>query len=288
MTPGVLVVTASQLQNGYPGDLPLYSCMITFEINHDGLLVVQEFNLTKQRDHLAHTKFTSPSSNPHSFTSSHPPPPLLALPSPSARIQPDSIQGLLSSSKNFTMSGSYEQPDVLKVSILGKQDAIHIGLHLLDHLAETIVTTLPSSAYAIVTDTVLAKLFLGELQEALQKALHRHGKTNATRLLHYAVQPGEGSKSRNVKAAVEDYLLSERCTRDTVLLALGGGVVGDLSGFVAATFMRGIKYVQIPTTLLSMVDSSVGGKVSSSLFAVVVLLVVVVVMVVVEVSIHQV
>lgn len=155
-----------------------------------------------------------------------------------------------------------QQPDVLKVSILGKKDCIHIGLHLLEHLAEIIVTTLPSSTYAVVTDTVLEKLFLGELKGALEAALTRHGKS--TRLLHYAVQPGEGSKSRTVKAAVEDYLLSERCTRDTVILALGGGVVGDLSGFVAATFMRGIRYVQIPTTLLSMVDSAVGGKVGFS------------------------
>lgn len=180
-------------------------------------------------------------------------------------VSHESQRPFLRSAQSFDndMSGTFEQPDLLKVSILGKQDAIHIGFHLLEHLAETIVTTLPSSAYAIVTDTVLAKLFLGELKEALEAALKRHGKSDAVRLLHYAVQPGEGSKSRNVKAAVEDYLLSERCTRDTVLLALGGGVVGDLSGFVAATFMRGIRYVQIPTTLLSMVDSAVGGKVST-------------------------
>lgn len=55
-------------------------------------------------------------------------------------------------------------------------------------------------------------------------------------------------------------MLSHRCTRDTVILALGGGVVGDLVGFVASTFMRGVKFCQIPTTLLAMVDSSVGGK----------------------------
>lgn len=158
------------------------------------------------------------------------------------------------------MSTAEDQPDVLKVSILNKQHAIHLGFHLMDHIAETVVSTLPSSAYAIVTDTSLAKLFLPELRAALEAALERHGKTNSSRILEYAVPPGEGSKCRAVKADVEDCLLSERCTRDTVVLALGGGVVGDLTGFVAATFMRGVRYCQIPTTLLAMVDSSVGGK----------------------------
>lgn len=65
-----------------------------------------------------------------------------------------------------------------------------------------------------------------------------------------------------MKAELEDFMLEHRCTRDTVVLALGGGVVGDLVGFVSANFMRGVRYCQIPTTLLAMVDSAVGGKVS--------------------------
>lgn len=75
------------------------------------------------------------------------------------------------------------------------------------------------------------------------------------------IAPGEQSKSRATKAMLEDFMLSHRCTRDTVVLALGGGVVGDLIGFVSANFMRGVRYCQIPTTLLAMVDSAVGGKV---------------------------
>lgn len=79
-------------------------------------------------------------------------------------------------------------------------------------------------------------------------------------LLTYQVPSGEGSKSREVKAAIEDFMLQHRCNRDTCMIALGGGVVGDLVGYVAATFMRGVPYVQVPTSSTAMIDSSVGGK----------------------------
>lgn len=150
------------------------------------------------------------------------------------------------------------------VPILGKEQGIGIGFNLLPQIAERVVRTLPSSCYAIVTDTILADLHLPSLRKALSDEIHKQGKQDSSRVIVHCVAPGEGSKSRQGKAQVEDFLLKERCTRDTVLLALGGGVVGDLSGFVAATFMRGIRYVQIPTTLLAMVDSAVGGKVSYS------------------------
>lgn len=147
------------------------------------------------------------------------------------------------------------------VPILGREQGIGIGFNLLPQIARRIVETLPSSCYAIVTDTILADLHLPALQQALDAELARQSKQKTSRVIVHCIPPGEGTKSRQGKAQVEDFLLQERCTRDTVLLALGGGVVGDLSGFVAATFMRGIRYVQIPTTLLAMVDSAVGGKV---------------------------
>ncbi len=77
----------------------------------------------------------------------------------------------------------------------------------------------------------------------------------------YAVPAGEAAKSAVQSMELYTWLLEERADRGSIILALGGGVVGDLAGFVAATFMRGIRFVQIPTTLLSQVDSSVGGKV---------------------------
>lgn len=135
---------------------------------------------------------------------------------------------------------------------------IHLGFHLAEHVAQVLTSTLPSSVYILLTDTTLAALHAPALLEALRAALRQVG--SPARIITRAIPPGEGSKSRATKAELEDWMLREGVTRDAVLLALGGGVVGDLSGFVAATFMRGIKYVQIPTTLLAMVDSAVGGK----------------------------
>ena len=79
-------------------------------------------------------------------------------------------------------------------------------------------------------------------------------------VLTYQIPSGEGSKCRAVKDEIEDFMLAHRCNRDTCMIALGGGVVGDLVGFVAATFMRGVPFVQVPTSSTGMIDSSVGGK----------------------------
>ncbi|CCM01245.1 uncharacterized protein FIBRA_03294 [Fibroporia radiculosa] len=145
--------------------------------------------------------------------------------------------------------------DIQKVSILGKE-SIHCGLHLVPYIVDTVLQTLPSSTYVLVTDTNVASLHLA----AFQTAFEEHKLSAQARFLSYVIPPGETSKSREGKAEIEDFLLLNTCTRDTVMLALGGGVIGDLVGFVAATFMRGVRFVQIPTTLLAMVDSSVGGK----------------------------
>ena len=133
---------------------------------------------------------------------------------------------------------------------------IQLGYHLVPHIVQTLLSELPSSAYVLVTDTHLAQLgAVDKFRDAFQQSKGAH-----QRFLTYEIAPGEESKSRETKAAMEDWMLEHRLTRDTVVLACGGGVIGDLVGFVAATFMRGLKYVQIPTTLLAMVDSSVGGK----------------------------
>lgn len=127
------------------------------------------------------------------------------------------------------------------------------------------LSELPASTYVLFTDSNLAPKYLDSFESAFGDALAAQSGQDKPRWLSHVIAPGEQSKSRETKAQLEDYMLSHRCTRDTVVLALGGGVVGDLVGFVAANFMRGIRYCQIPTTLLAMVDSAVGGKVSPRL-----------------------
>jgi 3-dehydroquinate synthase len=112
---------------------------------------------------------------------------------------------------------------------------------------------LPASASAlIVTNKTIAPLYA----EALRRALAPHYRT-----IHQIELPdGEEHKNWQTLNLIFDALLRNRCDRRTVLFALGGGVVGDMTGFAAASFMRGVPFVQVPTTLLAQVDSSVGGK----------------------------
>ena len=108
------------------------------------------------------------------------------------------------------------------------------------------------SKYAIVTDSNLI-IYGKKLQQLLQKNnLHCH-------LISF--KAGEQNKTRKTKEEIEDKLISLNFQRDSCIIALGGGVVGDIAGFVAATYMRGIPYIHVPTSLLAMADSSIGGKV---------------------------
>lgn len=82
----------------------------------------------------------------------------------------------------------------------------------------------------------------------------------APRVIRQTIPPGEKSKTRRMKEKLEDGLLARRAGRDTLVVAVGGGVMGDLAGFTAATLNRGVPFIQVPTTLLAMIDSSIGGK----------------------------
>ncbi|KAI6044557.1 EPSP synthase-domain-containing protein [Pisolithus marmoratus] len=152
---------------------------------------------------------------------------------------------------------------VQKISILGKE-SIHVGFNLVQHISDTLLDTLPSSTYVLITDTNIAPLYLQPIAATFTQAtdVRFPNKSDPARprFLTYTIPPGETTKTREGKAEIEDFLLRHRCTRDTVIIALGGGVIGDLVGFVAATFMRGVRVVQVPTSLLAMVDSAVGGK----------------------------
>ena len=106
---------------------------------------------------------------------------------------------------------------------------------------------------AIVTNDVVAPLYLSRVKDAL-------GRAGASVAAEIRIEDGEQAKGWATLDHVFDALLASRLGRDGLLLALGGGVVGDLAGFAAATYQRGIPFVQVPTTLLAQVDSSVGGK----------------------------
>lgn len=156
----------------------------------------------------------------------------------------------------MTTNGTTPQPT--KVPILGKESIIvDYGLWQ-SYVAHDLIASIPSSTYVLITDTNIAPLYIPAFEKSFKREASK--APSPPRLLTYTIPPGENSKSRNTKGVVEDWLLSQGCTRDTVIIALGGGVIGDMIGFVAATYMRGIKFVQVPTTLLSMVDSSIGGK----------------------------
>ena len=109
-----------------------------------------------------------------------------------------------------------------------------------------------ASQFVIITDHIVEKLYGNWLKEEL--------KSLGLRVSFLSFPSGEASKTREVKQQLEDALFEKQCGRDTCLIAFGGGVVSDLTGFIAATFCRGIPYVIVPTTLLGMVDASIGGK----------------------------
>jgi 3-dehydroquinate synthase len=125
-----------------------------------------------------------------------------------------------------------------------------IGPALLDDPA--VWQGLPSGDAMVVTNTVVAPLYLDRMRATLRER-HR-------RVLEVVLPDGERHKEWDTLSLVFDALLAHGCDRKTTVYALGGGVVGDTAGFASACFMRGVPYVQLPTTLLAQVDSSVGGK----------------------------
>lgn len=131
---------------------------------------------------------------------------------------------------------------------------INIGDGVLSSWQLSLVKHCQSKQVVIITDETVESLYAKQFSEKL--------KSNGYKTLILSIKPGEESKVASTKEFLELEMLKANFDRHTLLIAFGGGVVGDLSGFVAATYMRGIKYIQIPTTLLSMIDSSVGGKTS--------------------------
>ena len=146
----------------------------------------------------------------------------------------------------------------LSVTLPGRSYEILIGSGLLSQAAEHLHRVLPrAKKLFVVTDSNVAPIYLS----ALIPGLERSGFETACR----EIPAGEGSKSAAMLSALWEDMMDFGLTRTDAVVALGGGVVGDLAGFAAATILRGVDFVQIPTTLLSQVDSSVGGKVAIDL-----------------------
>ena len=129
---------------------------------------------------------------------------------------------------------------------------IVIGSGLLDKSGELIANAVKSRRAAVITDDNVDALYGERCMKSLEKA--------GISAVKFAFPHGEASKSHTTLLKIYDFLAENGFTRSDFLIALGGGVVGDTTGFAAATYMRGIGFVQIPTTLLAQVDSSVGGK----------------------------
>ncbi|MDY6948096.1 MAG: 3-dehydroquinate synthase [Pseudomonadota bacterium] len=135
------------------------------------------------------------------------------------------------------------------IALAERSYPILIGPHLLedDSLLDEVI---PWRKLLIVTNDTIAPLYLRPLQTALKQR----------RIAAVVLPDGEQYKTLDTMSRIIDALISERMNRDAAVIALGGGVIGDMAGFAAACYQRGIDYVQVPTTLLAQVDSSVGGK----------------------------
>jgi 3-dehydroquinate synthase len=145
----------------------------------------------------------------------------------------------------------------LKVDLKDRSYPIIIEKGLINRVSEEIRKVYKGKKIFIITDDNVNKYYGGKISEELKK--------NDFEVKLLALKPGEETKNFNTLPIVYNELLDFNLTRSDLIIALGGGVIGDLAGFVASTYLRGVDFVQIPTSLLAQVDSSVGGKVAVDL-----------------------
>jgi len=143
----------------------------------------------------------------------------------------------------------------IRVPLVEKRDAsydILISSGLVRQVDRLLREYCPAAAYALISDSHVGKLYGESIAKQIVGAGHQ------VELLTFPA--GEWNKTRDTWATLSDRMLAARLGRDSAVIALGGGVVGDVAGFVAATYLRGVPLVQVPTSLLAMIDSSIGGK----------------------------
>ena len=136
---------------------------------------------------------------------------------------------------------------------------VHIGPDLLSQTGRLAAEATPSRTCAVITDTTVEPLYAAPVCRSLQEA--------GFKVCLHAFPAGEQNKNINTYGGMLEFLAENKLTRSDFVIALGGGVVGDMTGFAAATYQRGIDYIQIPTTFLAASDSSVGGKTAIDLAA---------------------
>ena len=136
---------------------------------------------------------------------------------------------------------------------------VHVGTFLLEQAGPLVRATAGGTKAVIVTDTNVGPLYQMPVKQSLEASGYE--------VSICTFEAGEAHKRAETYVAILEFVAEHELSRSDVIVALGGGVVGDVAGFVAATYMRGCKFVQIPTSLLAMVDSSVGGKTAIDLAA---------------------
>lgn len=147
--------------------------------------------------------------------------------------------------------------NTIPVPLGARSYPVHIGSGLIDRVGEYVRAALGDVSAAIITDDNVAPLYLARTADSLRRV--------GLRVCSITLPHGEQTKSLARLSDLYDFLCREHITRRDAVIALGGGVIGDLAGLAAATFLRGVHFVQVPTTLLAQVDSSVGGKVAVDL-----------------------
>ncbi|MDQ6973892.1 MAG: 3-dehydroquinate synthase [Mariprofundaceae bacterium] len=150
-----------------------------------------------------------------------------------------------------------KKPDIYRVALDERSYDIHLQSGSLNKLGEAMRDLFPLAEHCmIISNTVVAPLYLNGVKQSLE--------SSSWQVFEYIVEDGEHFKTVDTWSAIMDALMEARLSRNEPIVALGGGVVGDMAGFAAACYRRGIPFVQVPTTLLAQVDSSVGGKTAVS------------------------
>jgi len=160
---------------------------------------------------------------------------------------------LLSRGDNCQRSNASYKDIACLVKTAAQIYPVYVGYGLLDKLGEKVMKADLTGTTTIISDENVFSLYGIKVKGILE--------SSGIPVNTFVVPPGEETKSMNYAVKIYDFLIEHRAERDDIIIALGGGMIGDLAGFVAATFLRGMPWIQVPTSLIAMVDASVGGKV---------------------------